>query len=138
MFRINEGGLDRTFRIVLGLLLIFAGYVSGGKWEIVLYVVALVPLLTGLAGGCPLYSLFHMDTYGLRKAYRGIRRIGERKLLSALPLQNFGDDAVEFGHIEGFGEVIAETRRQTPLDIARHGIGTDGDNWDILRFRFVL
>ena len=68
MFNINEGGLDRTFRIVLGLLLIFAGYVSGGKWEIVLYVVGLVPLLTGLVGWCPLSSLFHMDTCGLRKA----------------------------------------------------------------------
>lgn len=67
MFKINEGGLDRTFRIVLGLLLILFGYVSGGTWGIVLYVLALVPLLTGLIGWCPLYSLFHIDTCGLRK-----------------------------------------------------------------------
>lgn len=60
MFERNEGGLDRTFRIVLGLLLILFGYVSGGTWEIVLYVLALVPLLTGLIGWCPLYRLFHI------------------------------------------------------------------------------
>jgi hypothetical protein len=67
MFKHNEGGLDRTFRIVLGLLSILFGYVSGGTWGIVLYVLALVPLLTGLIGWCPLYSLFHIDTRGLRK-----------------------------------------------------------------------
>jgi hypothetical protein len=32
MFTRNEGGLDRTFRIFLGLLLILAGFVSGGTW----------------------------------------------------------------------------------------------------------
>ena len=68
MFKISEGGLDRTFRIVLELLLNFAGCGSGGQWGIVFYVVALVPLLTGLVGWCPLSSLFHMDTCGLRKA----------------------------------------------------------------------
>ncbi|NIP99865.1 MAG: DUF2892 domain-containing protein [Nitrospinaceae bacterium] len=67
MFTRNEGGLDRTFRVVLGLLLVLAGYVSGGTWGIVLYVLALIPLLTGLIGWCPLYSLFHIDTCGLKK-----------------------------------------------------------------------
>ena len=67
MFTPNEGGLDRTFRIVFGLFLILAGYVTGGTWGIVLYVVALVPLLTGLIGWCPLYSLFRIDTCGLKK-----------------------------------------------------------------------
>ncbi len=67
MFTRNEGGLDRGFRIVLGLLLILAGFVSGGTLGVVLYVLAAVPLLTGLIGWCPLYSLFHIDTCGLRK-----------------------------------------------------------------------
>jgi uncharacterized membrane protein len=67
VFERNEGGLDRTFRIVLGLLLILAGYVSGGTWGVILYVLALVPLLTGLIGWCPLYRLFYIDTCGLRK-----------------------------------------------------------------------
>ena len=67
MFIRNEGGLDRTFRIVLGLLLILAGYVAGGTWGVVLYIIALVPLLTGVIGWCPLYSLFHINTCGLKK-----------------------------------------------------------------------
>ena len=68
MFTRNEGSLDRTFRIVLGLLLILAGFVSGGTWGIVLYVIALVPLLTGMIGWCPLYSFFHIDTCGLKRS----------------------------------------------------------------------
>lgn len=67
MFTQNEGGLDRAFRIVAGLLLILAGYVSGGTWGIVLYVIALVPLLTGVIGWCPLYSVFKINTCGLSK-----------------------------------------------------------------------
>jgi len=67
MFIRNEGGLDRTFRIILGLLLILAGYVSGGIWGIVLYIVALVPLLTGVVSWCPLYNLFQINTCGLNK-----------------------------------------------------------------------
>lgn len=67
MFTRNEGGLDRAFRIVAGLLLILAGYVSGGTWGIVLYVIALVPLLTGVIGWCPLYSVFKINTCGLSK-----------------------------------------------------------------------
>ena len=67
MFTQNEGGLDRAFRIVAGLLLILAGYVSGGTWGVVLYVIALVPLLTGVVGWCPLYSVFKINTCGLSK-----------------------------------------------------------------------
>lgn len=67
MFTQNEGGLDRAFRIVAGLLLILAGYVSGGTWGVVLYVIAIVPLLTGLIGWCPLYSVFKINTCGLSK-----------------------------------------------------------------------
>jgi len=62
MFTTNEGGLDRGFRVVLGLLLMLAGYVSGGTWGIVLGVIGIIPLLTGLVGWCPLYSIFHINT----------------------------------------------------------------------------
>ena len=64
----NEGGLDRVFRIALGLVLIVSGYVAGGTWGVILYVIALVPLLTGVIGWCPIYSLFHIDTCGLKKS----------------------------------------------------------------------
>ena len=48
--------------------------------------------------------------------------------MSALPLQNFDDDPVEFGHIERFGEVIAESGIQRSFDIARQGMGADGNH----------
>jgi len=59
MFRTNVGAIDRVFRIVLGLVLIslaFVGPHTPWGW------IGLVPLLTGLAGSCPLYSVFGAST----------------------------------------------------------------------------
>jgi hypothetical protein len=55
----NEGALDRTLRVVVGLALIalvFVGPKTPWGW------VGLVPLLTGLVGYCPVYSLFGLRT----------------------------------------------------------------------------
>jgi hypothetical protein len=57
--RINEAGWDRTLRAVVGLALISLA-VSGVWWPWGL--VGAVPLLTGLSGVCPLYSLFGLST----------------------------------------------------------------------------
>jgi len=51
---VNEGKLDRAIRIVLGLALIamvFIGPQTPWGW------IGAVPLLTGLVGYCPLYSV---------------------------------------------------------------------------------
>lgn len=59
MSRLNVGNLDRALRIAAGLTLIglaLAGTV--GPWGYV----GLVPLLTGVAGLCPLYSLLGLST----------------------------------------------------------------------------
>ena len=59
MFKTNVGGIDRTLRIVLGLVLIalvFVGPKTSLGW------IGLVPLLTGLMRTCPLYSLLGMNT----------------------------------------------------------------------------
>lgn len=64
MFQKNEGGLDRVLRIVLGLALIalvFVGPATPWGW------LGLVPLLTGLFGTCPLYSLLGLRTCPLPK-----------------------------------------------------------------------
>jgi len=58
----NEGKIDRVMRIVVGVILIAAGFYLQGTWGIVLGVVGLIPLLTGLIGWCPLYALFKIDT----------------------------------------------------------------------------
>lgn len=56
----NIGSLDRILRIVLGALLIGAGFYYENWWG----AVGLIPLLTGLISWCPLYSLFGWSTSG--------------------------------------------------------------------------
>lgn len=59
MFRSNVGGIDRTMRIVVGLVLIalvFVGPKTPWGW------IGLVPLLTGLLRTCPLYSLIGLNS----------------------------------------------------------------------------
>jgi hypothetical protein len=63
MFTSNVGGLDRVFRIVVGLVLIALGFfVLSGTWGIVVGIVGLIPLVTGLVGWCPLYLPFKFST----------------------------------------------------------------------------
>ena len=55
----NEGSLDRIARIVLGLALIgLAATGNVGNWGWI----GVVPLLTGLVGYCPAYSIFGIKT----------------------------------------------------------------------------
>jgi len=59
----NEGSLDRVLRVIVGLVLIalvFVGPQTPWGW------IGLVPLLTGLIGYCPAYSLFGLRTCPLR------------------------------------------------------------------------
>ena len=60
---VNEGKLDRAVRIVLGLALIamvFIGPQTLWGW------IGAVPLLTGLVGYCPLYSIFGINTCAMK------------------------------------------------------------------------
>ncbi|MCF6232001.1 MAG: DUF2892 domain-containing protein [Rhodobacteraceae bacterium] len=55
----NEGNLDRILRVILGLVLIslvFVGPMTSWGW------VGLVPLITGLVGSCPIYSILGLNT----------------------------------------------------------------------------
>lgn len=55
----NEGNLDRLLRIVAGaaiLSLVFVGPKTAWGW------LGLVPLVTGLIGYCPAYSLLGIRT----------------------------------------------------------------------------
>jgi hypothetical protein len=64
MSYVNEAGWDRILRIVIGIILLYlgwAGVVSGGL-GLFLKVVGFIPLITGLVGWCPLYSLFKFRT----------------------------------------------------------------------------
>ena len=55
----NEGNLDRLLRVIVGLVLIalaFVGPQTPWGW------IGLVPLLTGIVGFCPAYSLLGIKT----------------------------------------------------------------------------
>jgi hypothetical protein len=64
MFAINEGTWDRALRIMVGAVLLYLGLggVVTGTAGIALAIVAVLPLLTGLIGWCPLYSLLGIST----------------------------------------------------------------------------
>lgn len=62
--KLNVGGVDRTLRIVVGLVLIgltLAGQIGVWGW------IGVVPLLTGIFRFCPAYSLFGMNTCSMQK-----------------------------------------------------------------------
>jgi hypothetical protein len=55
----NEHRIDRILRVALGvvlLLLVFLGPKTAWGW------LGLVPLITGLVGTCPIYTLFGVST----------------------------------------------------------------------------
>ena len=60
----NEGTIDRGLRIVLGLVLIamvFVGPATPWGW------VGLIPLITGVVGTCPIYSMLGINTCSIAK-----------------------------------------------------------------------
>ena len=62
MFAKNVGSVDRAIRIVAGLALLigFALGLGGGlNW---LLLIGIVPLVTGVLGTCPAYTLFGIKT----------------------------------------------------------------------------
>lgn len=62
--KMNEGTLDRTLRVIVGLGLIgLAATGTIGLWGYI----GLVPLLTGAVGSCPLYSLIGASTCPVSK-----------------------------------------------------------------------
>ena len=59
VFPRNEAYWDRIVRVVLGLVLIslvFIGPATPWGW------LGLIPLITGLVGRCPIYSMLHIST----------------------------------------------------------------------------
>lgn len=60
----NEHPVDRLFRVFLGVALLSLAFIGPKtSWGFV----GVVPLLTGLIGSCPLYSLLGINTCKLGK-----------------------------------------------------------------------
>ncbi len=62
MTHCNVGLTDRALRAVAGIVLIGYGTYLAGTAGIVMAAVGLIPLITGLIGKCPAYSLFNINT----------------------------------------------------------------------------
>jgi Inner membrane protein YgaP-like, transmembrane domain len=63
--RINEAPWDRALRVIVGLAMLYLGWagVVGGALGTVFKVLGFVPLITGIVGWCPAYSLFGVSTH---------------------------------------------------------------------------
>jgi len=65
LFPRNEGNIDRGLRVVAGLVLLSLMFVGPKTlWGLV----GIVPLVTGLLGSCPVYTIFGLRTCPLQKA----------------------------------------------------------------------
>ncbi|MDD5328648.1 MAG: DUF2892 domain-containing protein [Sulfuricella sp.] len=60
----NVGGIDRTGRIVIGIVLLIVGVAVplDMLWRIVVLAVAAIALVTGIVRFCPANALFGIDT----------------------------------------------------------------------------
>jgi hypothetical protein len=70
MLQVNEGGLDRTIRILFGATLAWLGYASGiitGALATVTLVVGVVLIITGVTGFCGLYTVLGINTCPMKK-----------------------------------------------------------------------
>ncbi len=62
--RTNEGTIDRVVRVVFGLGILSMAFTGPQTpWAYV----GIIPLVTGLVGFCPVYSLLKINTCSLKK-----------------------------------------------------------------------
>ncbi len=54
----NIGSADRLLRIILGVIILAAGFYFRSYWG----AIGLIPLLTALIGWCPIYAPFRIST----------------------------------------------------------------------------
>jgi Protein of unknown function (DUF2892) len=68
MFTTNEGTLDRALRVLVGLALLAWFFLDQGAgfWHYA-KLIGVVPLLTGLIGYCPVYTLLGISTCPMKR-----------------------------------------------------------------------
>ncbi len=69
MFKTNEGTVDRALRVIVGIALLAWFFLDQGAgfWHYA-KLIGVVPLLTGLIGSCPVYTLFGLSTCPMKRA----------------------------------------------------------------------
>lgn len=70
MSYMNLATWDRIFRVAVGCGMLYAGWAGlvPGIWGVAFRLFAWVPLVTGLAGWCPVYALLGTSTRKHRSA----------------------------------------------------------------------
>ncbi|MBC7720123.1 MAG: DUF2892 domain-containing protein [Chitinophagaceae bacterium] len=67
----NMGGLDRSLRAIVGLMLLYVAYTgmfSNAAWAMwLVYAVGALLLATAAIGWCPPYALFGWNTCNVKK-----------------------------------------------------------------------
>ena len=58
----NVGMADRIVRIILAVVFIILALVAPGKYSALWFIPAVIALVTGIVGWCPLYALFRWNT----------------------------------------------------------------------------
>ena len=68
MLKTNEGTLDRALRVVVGAALLVWFFMDQGTgfWHYA-KLIGIVPLLTGILGSCPAYTLLGINTCPMKK-----------------------------------------------------------------------
>jgi len=68
MFTTNVGNTDRIIRVILGIALLAGFFLNPSQsgWHY-LYLIGIIPLVTGLVSTCPIYSILGMSTCPLKK-----------------------------------------------------------------------
>lgn len=59
----NVGGIDKILRIVVGIALVAWAILGGPVWAWI----GVLPILTGVMGWCPAYTLIGLNTCPLKK-----------------------------------------------------------------------
>lgn len=68
MFKTNEGTVDRALRVIVGVVLLALFFLyPDASWRY-FALIGIVPIVTGLVGWCPLYSMLGMSTCPVKRA----------------------------------------------------------------------
>jgi hypothetical protein len=69
MLKTNTGTLDRALRLIVGTALLVWFFMDQGTgfWHYA-KLIGIVPILTGLVGSCPLYSMLGVSTCPMKRA----------------------------------------------------------------------